>query len=185
MFFRYLDNDIKLGLTIPQYADELFELTDKNRDFLKQWLPWLDSITTPLDTKKFIDAQLLNFQQGKALHMTLFCKDRIAGVLGYNQIDTVNGIGQLGYWLAREYNGRGMMRKSVGEAVKIGFTYYAFNRIEIRCAVDNYKSRAIPESLGFQKEGIIRNAEKVYDKNLDHVVYGLLKEEQCDETKHL
>jgi ribosomal-protein-serine acetyltransferase len=78
-----------------------------------------------------------------------------------------------------------MMRKSVMDAVEIGFTSYTLNRIEIRCAVDNYKSRAIPENLGFQKEGIIRNAEKVYGRYLDHVVYGLLKEEQCDETKHL
>ena len=49
--------------------------------------------------------------------------------------------------------------------------------IDIRCAVGNHKSRAIPEGLGFQQEGIIRKAEKVYGNHMDHVVYGLLRQE--------
>ncbi len=75
MFFRYLNNEVKLSLSIPQYAEELFELTDRNRGFLKQWLPWLDSVTKPSNTKEFIESQLLCFQQGKALHATIFYRD--------------------------------------------------------------------------------------------------------------
>jgi ribosomal-protein-serine acetyltransferase len=92
-------------------------------------------------------------------------------------ITQVNGIGSIGYWLAQEYNGKGIMSESVKDLIEVGFIYYSLNRVEIRCAVDNHKSRAIPEHLGFQQEGIIRQAEKVYGKHLDHVVYGLLKKE--------
>lgn len=175
MFFRSLNNKVKLSLSIPQYADELFELTDRNRDFLKQWLPWLDTVTKPSDTKEFIKKQLLRFQQGEALHVTILYRDKIAGVLGYNWIDQFNGIGYIGYWLAREYNGKGVMTESVKDLIGLGFEYYALNRIEIRCAVDNHKSRAIPERLNFEQEGIIRQSGKVNGKYLDHVVYGFLK----------
>lgn len=65
----------------------------------------------------------------------------------------------------------------IKDIIDLGFKYYSLNRIEIRCAVDNHKSRAIPESLGFKQEGIFRKAEKVYGNHLDHVVYGLLKQE--------
>lgn len=177
MFFRHLNNDLKLSLSIPQYAEELFTLTDNNREFLKQWLPWLDSITEPSDTRKFLEEQLLRFQRGEAMHITIFHRDQIAGVLGYNTIDQVNGIGHISYWLGREYNGKGIMRMSVKDVIGLGFQYYSLNRIEIRCAVDNRRSRAIPESLGFQQEGIIRRAEKVYTRYMDHVVYGLLEHE--------
>ena len=34
-------------------ADELFELTDRNRAYLRHWLPWLDNITRPEDTRAF------------------------------------------------------------------------------------------------------------------------------------
>lgn len=175
MFFRHINDDVKLSLSISQYADELFELTDRNRAFLKQWLPWLDTITEPSDTKSFLETQLSRFHQGEALHATIFYRDKIAGVLGYNRIDQMNRIGCIGYWLAQEYNGRGIMRASVKDLIDLGFKYYSLNRIEIRCAVGNCKSRAIPEYLGFEQEGIIRMAEKVYDKYLDHVVYGLCR----------
>lgn len=177
MFFRDLNDEVKLSLSIPQYAEALFDLTDRNRGFLKKWLPWLDNVTKPSDTKEFIEAQLLRFQQGEALHVTVFYREKIAGVLGYNRIDQVNSIGYIGYWLAQEYNGKGIMTQSVKDLIGLGFEYYSLNRIEIRCAVDNHKSRAIPGRLGFQKEGIIRQAEKLYGKHLDHVVYGLLKQE--------
>ena len=114
------------------------------------------------------------FQQGKALHITIFYQDKISGVVGFNQIDCVNNIGYAGYWLGQEYNGKGIMTKSVKELIEIGHNYYSLHRIDIRCAVENSRSRAIPERLGFQNEGIIRHAEKVYGKYLDYVVYGLL-----------
>lgn len=177
MFFRNLNNEIKLSLSISQYAGELFNLIDRNRDFLKQWLPWLDTVTKPSDTKDFIETQLLRFQQGEALHVTIFYQGKIAGVLGYNRIDLVNGIGHAGYWLAQKYNGKGIMTESVKDLIHLGYEYYSLNRIEIRCVVDNHKSRAIPERLGFRQEGIIRRAEKVYGEYLDHVVYGLLKQD--------
>ncbi len=174
MFFREIDRDIKLSLSIPQYAEELFQLTNNNRDFLKQWLPWLDNVRESSDTREFIELQLLKFQQGKALHVTIFYQDRIAGVLGY-LIDRANNIGYIGYWLGQEYNGKGIMTKSVRELIEIGHMYYSLDRIEIRCAVENTRSRAIPERLGFKNEGTIRHAAKVDDRYQDHVVYGLLK----------
>ena len=175
MFFREIDRDLKLSLSIPQYAEQIFALTNKNRDFLRQWLPWLDNIKKPTDTREFIELQLLRFQQGEALHITIFYQDKIAGVLGYNPIDRVNNIGYIGYWLGKEYNGRGIMTRSVKELIEIGYSYYSLNRIEIRCAVENNRSRAIPERLGFKNEGIIRQAAKVDNYYQDDVVYGLLK----------
>ena len=177
MFFRLIDDQLKLSLSIPQYADELFTLTDRNRDFLAQWLPWLDTVKESTDTKQFLEHQhLLRFQQSQALHVTIFYRDKIAGVVGFNCIDKDNQIGHLGYWLGQEYNGKGIMTKSVREVMQVGFKYYSLQRIDVRCAVENKRSRAIPERLNFQQEGIIRRAEKLGDRYVDHVVYGLLQE---------
>ena len=49
------------------------------------------------------------------------------------------------------------------------------NRIEIRAAIGNVKSQAIPEKLGFAKEGCVREAEWLYDHYVDHIIYGMLK----------
>ena len=83
----------------------------------------------------------------------------------------------VGYWLAQEYNGKGIMTQSVRDLIRLGFDDYSLGRVEIRCAVENRKSRAIPERLGFKQEGTIRRAENLYGKYVDHVVYGLLRQE--------
>ncbi len=177
MFFREINEELKISLTIPQYADELFTLTDGNRSYLKQWLPWLDAIQDVSDTKKFIELQLLKFHQGGALHETIFYKNEVASVLGFNQIDSINGIGYLGYWLGETFTGKGIMTFAVKDLLRLGFDYLPIQKVDVRCAVENSKSRAIPERLEFRNEGIIRQAELVNSTYLDHVVYGLLKQE--------
>jgi ribosomal-protein-serine acetyltransferase len=177
MFYRELSRDIKIGLTVPQFAEELFALTDSNREYLKVWLPWLDSVNNANDTKEFIELQLKKFANGETLNQTIFYQDKIAGILGYHLLDTLNGVGHIGYWLGAEYAGKGIMTAAVKDLIYLGFENWPIRKVEIRCAVENIKSRAIPERLGFKNEGTIRNAEKIYDKYYDHVVYGKLKEE--------
>lgn len=120
MFSRILSDSLRISLSIPQYAEELFELTDRNRQYLRQWLPWLDDMRAEEDTKKFLALQLLRFARGESLHTTIFSKGAIAGVAGFNSIDRTNGIGSIGYWLGEEFTGQGIMTAVVRDLVEIG-----------------------------------------------------------------
>ena len=46
------------------------------------------------------------------------------------------------------------MTKSVEAFVDYALKELQLNRVEIRAAVENEKSRAIPDRLGFQEEGL-------------------------------
>jgi hypothetical protein len=70
-----------VAITLPAYAAELFQLTDRNRAFLGQWLPWLDTIGRPEDTLRFIHEQDRRRLRGEALHCSIFCQGQIAGVV--------------------------------------------------------------------------------------------------------
>ena len=50
--------------------------------------------------------------------------------------------------------------------------------MEIQAATGNHRSRAIPERLGFQQEGVLREYERVGERYLDIVVYSLLARER-------
>jgi len=67
--------------------------------------------------------------------------------------------------------------EAVKELLNIGFGELRLNKIEIRCAEKNSKSRAIPERLGFTYEATLRQRELLYTKYVDHVVYSMLASE--------
>lgn len=76
-----------------------------------------------------------------------------------------------------------MMTDACRALIDTLFSEYDLNRVEIRAAVQNVKSQAIPERLGFTKEGCLRQCEWLHDHFADHFVYGLLKEEYLARSK--
>ena len=177
MFPRKLDKELTLSLLSVQHAPLLFRLTDKNREFLRPWFPWIEFTNQEKDTVGFINDQLKLYDERKAVQVAIEYKNQIIGVVDFHEIDSKNDVGQIGYWLSEEYNGKGFMTLAVKEMLSIGFNDFALNRIVIQCAVENTKSSAIPKRLGFMQEGILRSTEKVNGHYFDHAVYGLLRNE--------
>jgi ribosomal-protein-serine acetyltransferase len=99
------------------------------------------------------------------------------GVASFTWIDQSNCSAAIGYWLAQEAEGHGLMTAAVTALLRHGFRTLQLNRIEIRAGLRNRRSRAIPKRLGFRHEGTLRQAERLADRFVDHAVYGLLKED--------
>ncbi len=178
MFYLKINDDLKLALAIPSYAEEIFKLIDNNRPHLKEWLDWVDDTKTAGDVQNFIKMNLAGFSEDKKLLLSIIYKGKIAGTVSFNEIDRSVNVGEIGYWLAKEYNGLGIMLRSVKKVIDIGFNDMGLNKIEIHAVTENQKSRAIPEKLGFKQEGTFRSWKKMPDGSMaDYAVYGLLKSE--------
>ena len=61
--------------------------------------------------------------------------------------------------------------------VNFAFDDWNLNRIEVRCSPRNTASQAIPISLGYHREGILRQNEWLYDHFVDHIVFSMLKKD--------
>jgi ribosomal-protein-serine acetyltransferase len=144
---------------------------------LKVSLPWIDGIITQDDTRKFIQSVIEGYSELDQIHCSIFYNNQICGVLGFNSIDKLTRPGHIGYWLAKDFNGKGVMTKCVSELMKIGFEEMNLNKMQIACSPNNIQSRNIPKRLGFKLEGVIRNSENLYGKIIDLEIYGLLNEE--------
>lgn len=176
-FVLRIDNNIELELLNRGHAEEIFELIESNREYLRKWLPWLDSNKYLQNTIDFIKHTDIQFKENTGLHLVIRYKGKLAGAIGFHRVDWNNHSTSIGYWLAEAYQGKGLMTKSCRSLIDYAFGNLGLNRVEIRCAVENSKSRAIPENLGFREEGILREAEWLYDHYVDHVVYAMLREE--------
>ncbi len=156
-------------------AEELFALTEASRDYLRQWLPWLDSVRAVEDTRNFIQTCLEQHARNDGLQCCMRYENQIAGVIGFHYLDWNNRLAEMGYWLAPPYQGRGIVTQCCRALVDLAFSELQLNRVVIRAAERNLKSRAVPERLGFVKEGVQREAEWLYDHYVDLVMYSMLK----------
>jgi ribosomal-protein-serine acetyltransferase len=172
-----VDNDIHIALLVPAFAERLYGLTNKNRAHLKKWLSWLDLVKTFEDTQTFIDTAVHQHKNNQATTFAILYRGDLVGVAGFNHFDYQHKWGAIGYWLGASYTGSGVMTKVVQQLLEYGFVEQRLNKIEIRCADKNHKSRAIPERLGFSYEATLRQCEWLYDQYVDHAVYSMLASE--------
>ena len=177
MFIHKIDEDLSLKLVELRDAERIFELTDNSREHLKAWLPWLDFTTELNDTKDFIKSGSSNFVEGKSMNAAILFKGEIVGVAGFNNINQANKTAYIGYWLGKDYQGHGIMTRAAKALTDFALNELKLNKVEIRAAEGNTKSRGIAERLGYVQEGTIRQAEWLYDRYVDHVVYGMLADE--------
>jgi ribosomal-protein-serine acetyltransferase len=170
-----LDDERELRLLEERDADELYEAIERNRDYLAAWMPWPRG-QTRAGTLEFIEASRRQFADNDGFSAAIVDRGRIVGTIGFHAVSWADRSTSIGYWLDEREQGRGTMTRAVAALVDHAFDRWALNRVEIRVAVDNARSRAIPERLGFQLEGTLRQAQRVGDSFLDNVVYALLAE---------
>jgi ribosomal-protein-serine acetyltransferase len=177
MFSAPLRDGFDLRLLEERHATEMVATIDRNREHLRQWLPWVDATRTVDDALAFIRSSLEIFAAHQGFTNAIWYRDQVAGVVGTHRIDSRNRRAELGYWLAREFEGRGVVTDACRLSVIRLFDEMDLNRVEIRCAAGNAKSIAIPRRLGFKLEGTLRDAELVNGRYHDLLVYGMLKSE--------
>jgi ribosomal-protein-serine acetyltransferase len=144
---------------------------------LRQWLPWLDWSNSTADTAEYIRTAEARYRGANGFAAGIWIGPRLAGGIGLHAIDARHRSSSIGYWLSEEFRGAGVMTASCRAVVSTAFSHYGIHRLEIRCATGNRKSRAIPERLGFQQEGVLREAEWLYSHFVDLVVYSMLEQE--------
>jgi ribosomal-protein-serine acetyltransferase len=140
-------------------------------------LPWLDVVTCEEDTREFLATVIAQHQGGRGPTFGVVRHHALAGVVGFLPIDRINRCGEIGYWLAEQEQGRGVMTECCRFMMRYGFLTLDLNRIQIAAATDNVRSRAIPERLGFQLEGVLRARENLFGTFVNHAMYSLLRSE--------
>jgi ribosomal-protein-serine acetyltransferase len=168
-------DSVELRQIVPEDVEDLTELIDRNRSYLREWLPWLDNSTSVMDSARFIGRSIEQAKDDNGLTLGILFNGKLVGVIGQHYVDSLNRRTEIGYWLDATHQGRGIVTRAVARLTDYAFRAQDCNRVILQCAAENTKSRAVAERLGFVKEGTLREAEWLYDHYVDLVVYSMLK----------
>jgi ribosomal-protein-serine acetyltransferase len=172
-----VDDIITLELIDNKHAAPVFNLINNNRHYLREWLPWVDNMRSIEDLKNYITKCKNESEQGSDFGYVIIYNEVAAGRIGIHYIDQQNKIASIGYWLAEDFAGKGIITKSCKAIINYAFDTLDLNMIEIKCGTGNFKSKAIPMRLNFKEEGMIRQGEFVNNKFINLFVFSMLKSE--------
>lgn len=177
MFTYRLNPDVELRLLDHRHVEELFALADHNRAHLEPWMTWIRGTTGVEHICEFIQGALKQFAENRGFHTGIWYRGQLAGAVGMLPIHWSNRSVELGYWLGAEYQGKGLVTMTCRALIEHAFRDLQLNRVEIRLASGNLRSKAVTERLGFTHEGTFRQAELLNDRLVDIERFSLLRED--------
>ena len=171
--------DIYLQEIRMEEAAAIYHAIDTHRDYLRTWLPFVDNMRTTADEEAFL-RQVLSApaERNEPIFGIWNQQHEICGLIGFHFSDFDNHRTELGYWLLPEYQHRGIITESVRKLCLWAVQEKEIKRIQIRCAVGNAASNAVPVRLGFIHEGTERCGELLASGEYTDIhIYSILKEE--------
>ena len=143
-----------------------------NRDFLQPFSPTFEpSMFSDRDWEMSIATIQQQMTMGIAMRFMLFQRDQMIGVANFTQLTRSPAhAAVLGYTLAEEHQGRGLMKEALEEILTYMFQVRNLHRIRAEYMPRNLRSGRLLRSLGFQVEGYSHDHLLINGRWEDHVL---------------
>ena len=151
-------------------------LTDKEIYDLTLRIPYP---YTEADFQRWLSiVEKMRQEHGRPLHWAIRNeKNSLIGGCGFNGVESGDcQRAEIGYWLARQYWGRGIMTAVVRRLCQVAFAELGTVKIVAHVFSENIGSAKVLEKCGFQQEGYLRKHFLKDGKWLDAKLFGLVKE---------
>lgn len=177
MFSLTLAPDAELRLLEVRHARAFFALVEANRAHLAPWVHSPANLASLADAEAKLAANLQVFASGRAIPAGLWHAGELVGEVVLFDIHPVNRSAELGYWIAHDAAGHGLVTRACRAMIAKAFGDLGLQRISIRCMTENARSRRVPERLGFHSEGVLRAAQRQNGRFHDVEIYSLLADD--------
>jgi ribosomal-protein-alanine N-acetyltransferase len=129
------------------------------------------------DAERFLKACAAG-DETRQLYRAIAVAGEAVGSIGISLgADVYRRSAELGYWLAEDFWGKGIMTEAVKRLCAEAFARFDIVRIFAEPYAHNTGSRKVLEKAGFTLEGIMRNGVTKRGSVIDYCMYALLKPE--------
>ncbi len=116
----------------------------------------------------------INTNEGINWAITIKGDPKMIGFIGHYRIRWEHFRSEIGYMIAEEYNGRGLVTEAVKLMVDYGFNQMKMHSLEAVIDPENNASARVLEKNGFVKEGHFKEHEFFDGQFLNSVIYSLV-----------
>ena len=129
---------------------------------------------TMADAEAFVSRKL---NQEPLNNFVIDINNELAGVIGVDRREDIyRKAPLLGYWLAEEYWGRGIMTEAITLVAAYAFANLDIVRLQSGVLSNNPASARVLEKAGFVREGFLRSNIIKSGVVMDELIYGMVKD---------
>jgi ribosomal-protein-serine acetyltransferase len=154
--------------------DALWDAIEEERDRLGVWMPWVLATTVKDDERVWLET--FTQDPSSLAACGIWVEGEFAGGMGIG-LDPFGITAEIGYWIRSRFEGKGFVTRGCEALIDYAFDAMGAHRVIIRAGIDNHRSRAVPERLGFTLEGVHREEGRGTGGFHDLAIYGLLDRE--------
>jgi RimJ/RimL family protein N-acetyltransferase len=160
-------------------AESFYQAVKESVTELSYWMPWCKPNYSLQDAVGWIAFCERAWEQGTEFPLGVFeiSSGRLVGGTGINHINSAYRIGNVGYWVATPFTGRGFARTAARMTASIGFSDLGFTRLEIAVLTHNRASQKVADALGASRECISRNRLYFEGRPHDAILYSLIPDD--------
>jgi ribosomal-protein-serine acetyltransferase len=125
------------------------------------------------DIRRYSQFAETQFERHVAFDYAIRWKGAMAGGIGLHNLDPSSRNAHIGYWLAPPFQGHGVMTRACAAITTHAFDSLELHRLEIRCVIENLRSRAVAERTGYHQEGSLREAYLLHGRFRDIALYAM------------
>jgi [ribosomal protein S5]-alanine N-acetyltransferase len=167
------DQTVAVRLVRPGDAATMSRLLTANAEFLAPYEPERSAdFASPAGQAGEIARSLERHEAGSAYPGAIVLDGEVVGRINLSNI--VRGAAEyadLGYWVARSANGRGVARLAVRDVLLMAFGPLALHRVQAATLVDNLASQRVLVNNGFERIGVARRYLRIAGRWQDHVLF--------------
>lgn len=113
-------------------------------------------------------------QYGEPVHFAIREEGALIGSIGFKGL-TKGHMAEIGYWLAKDWWGRGIMTAVVGKACEYAFAQWQLVRITAHVSEGNIASARVLDKNGFVCEGLLRKYHFKDGRFIDARLYAFVR----------
>ena len=160
-----VDEQITLRSVPVSSAGELFNLTEENREYLGEWLPWVENTKTVDDSKKFLESSIIKNEEGKTYAYGIYINNCLAGHIALMNIRETDKLPDIGYWISKQFSSAGIVTRCVKKLTLFSLKNLGINTITIHAEPTNIASNKVAEKSGYK----LLNRKDVIDNKIFNV----------------
>lgn len=157
-------------------AKPVFEAIEESKDDIMHWMPWCHPDYSIEDSKSYLAISVTGFERGEIYDFAVLKDGHFVGACGLNQVNVIEGVANMGYWLRSSEAGNGIMPMAAKKVINWAFENTELNRIEIVAAVGNNRSQRVAEKIGAHKDAVLAKRILIDGKTCSAVLYSVIRD---------